>query len=96
MPFIKQIRRDQIAQGGLENLPCVSPGDRCYVAYRRLRDQWNKSPSWATAHNMYIRLHEDIEEEDDYIARDLAWRVFFHRVVMPYEEQKALENGDIL
>ena len=97
MPFIKQWRRDAIAKFGLQVLASVDPGDRCYVQYKKLMEAWKKEPRWTTVHNL---LKEELEgpnngPTDEAVAKILAWQVFFHRVVMPYEEQKAKKNGEV-
>jgi hypothetical protein len=96
MPFINDSRREEIARYGLEGLEEVRPGDRCYVHYKVLVDVWRADPCWTTAHTLFKGLSTDTSlDDDDYAARALAWQVFFHLHVMPYEEQKRKENGDI-
>ena len=97
MPFIKPEIRDAIAVGGTPE----APGDLCYVEFKRIVDEWNKSPKWATVHNIYKGIvearacWETNKELEIFTARELAWQVFFHLKIMPYELQKQAENGDI-
>ena len=98
MPFIEHWRRDTIAKYGLEGLGAVKPGDRCYVFYKKLVDAWHADPRWTTLHLLYgdmARWFEDFDNEDDRVAYRLAWEVFFALHVLPYEEKKRKENGDI-
>lgn len=102
MPFIEQWRRNVIAKHGLEGLAEIQPGDRCYVYYKRMVDAWRKEPRWNTAHRLCKDMMLDVatngydqNKEDDGIACFLAWEVFFHIHVMPYEHHKSAVNGDI-
>lgn len=76
-------------------------GDRCFIAYREMLRKWRASPRWATAHEIYKEIHlakagRDCSKfTDDTVSVDLAWQVFFHGVVMPYEDLKRIENGQI-
>jgi hypothetical protein len=98
MPFIAQERRDLVAV--IEKCK-LQPGDLCYIYYKGMVDQWNANPRWTTAHKikkelMFGNLTEDFSEsEDEIIAEQLAWEVFFELHVMPYELKKRAENGDI-
>jgi hypothetical protein len=93
MPFIVQDRREAIADGALVNF---QPGDRCYVFYKEMVSRWRANPRWTTAHEIRLDMHKpQLVNVDDRIAEDLAWQVFFQLHVMPYEEKKRLENGDI-
>lgn len=76
------------------------PGDRCYVYYQHLVDEWNKEPRWTTAdrlhHEMTFKHFADPRMSYDMInAMQLAWQVFFQLKVMPYELEKRALNGDI-
>ena len=97
MPFITKERRENIAQYGLGWLKDVAPGDRCYVFYKSMVDRWKAHPSWTTAHQMFneILLKNEHLGNDDFTAKHLAWQVFFIKYVMPYENQKEIENGAI-
>lgn len=94
MPFIKQWRRHAIDKHGLESLSVIEPGDRCYVHYRNMMRDWKDNRSWSTFHQMTKNMLNDINEEES-IARFLAWQVFFALNVLPYEIEKRKENGDI-
>lgn len=97
MPFITQERRVIIDEHGLRGLADIEPGDRCYVFYKRMVDEWKASPRWSTVH----RIAKDFlgtsgkHPEDDMVAVFLALGVFFQLYVMPYEKTKIEENGDI-
>lgn len=74
-----------------EHEPCCV-GDRCYWYYLDLITAWNKERRWTTAHNEFKRLFDC---DDDQAARALAFFVFFAKKVMPYEDEKASQNGEI-
>lgn len=73
------------------------PGDRCYKHYQRMMDAWAKERRWTTANSLYkdMLMRRPYATTDEAIAEELAWQVFFIREVMPYEEEKAKENGEI-
>jgi hypothetical protein len=93
MPFITKERREAIDAG---TLAAFEPGDRCYIHYKRLIQQWNENPRWTTAHRLYKERYvlSDYSDDDD-TACELAWQVFFQLHVMPYEIQKREENGEV-
>jgi hypothetical protein len=98
MPFIKKVRRDVIERCGLDGLPKIEPGDRCYVHYKNMVDRWHEDLRWTTAHDIYREMFqwfEHYDNPDDAIAYRLAWEVFFFLHVMPYEIEKRKLNGDI-
>lgn len=102
MPFIKPERRHEIDWRGLNALEEIQPGDRCYVHYKRMVDEWRAGPSWATAHNIFKDMVDvssinasSEDTKDEIIASTLAWQVFFVLHVIPYELKKQEENGDI-
>lgn len=90
MPFVNQEHREHPN-------PDV-PGDRCFTFYKEIMDTWRKNPSWATADKLFemvINLqHNDVSNANKRAAV-LAFMVFFCREVMPYEEKKAIENGEV-
>lgn len=96
MPFVTEAHR---------NNPDMSiPGDRCYLVYKRIMDEWKKAPRWATVDRLFNDLtqckamcsHNKFLEPCSYcIAADLAWQVFFQLHVIPYELVKQKANGDI-
>lgn len=67
------------------------PGDRCYIAYKAMLDHWRVSPRWTTVDT----LARSIWPDDWKRADMLAFLVFFSLHVMPYEQMKQKENGDI-
>ena len=89
----------------------IQPGDRCYLFYKAMVDKWKANPRWTTVHEIYKELlikdrgkfviYNEIEGcikrdlDDDYVAQNLAWQVFFQLYVMPYELNKREENGNI-
>ena len=97
MPFIKPERRDTIERIGLAQLQIIEPGDRCYVYYKAMVDKWKLEPRWTTAHNIMTEFYANshLLDDDDVVAKRLAWEVFFQLYVMPYELKKREENGDI-
>lgn len=93
MPFIDQLKRFKFDRGD-EFL--MDYGDRCYIFYKNMVDEWRKEPRWSTAHVIYrnmVRVRE--EDEDMEIAKQLAWQVFFNLHILEYEKKKRDENGDI-
>ena len=97
MPFIKQERRVVIREKGLNNLAQIEPGDLCYIHYKNMLDQWRENPSWTTAHEIYKHwfTNADPDYDNDAVALQLAWQVFFQLYIMPHELKKREENGDI-
>lgn len=108
MPFIAPQRRNEIAKYGITM--CKDVGDICYVFYGTMVSIWKKDPRWTTAHNIYKMFVLDQCDfywavNDTLVAKfdlsdikagcDLAWQVFFQNYIMPYENMKILENGDI-
>ena len=107
MPFIAQKRRDEIGNTGLK--ACKDVGDLCYVFYYEIMKCWKMSKRWQTADTIkaIIDSPNSFEIEDKLNdatlygpititrAKYLAWDVFFHLHVMPYELAKQKENGDI-
>ena len=93
MPFIPPEKRILIDQGRLHHF---EPGDRCYVYYKALIEEWRKEPRWATVHRLFMEMNDKFfPTDDDEIAAALAWQVFFNLHVMEYEKKKREENGDI-
>jgi hypothetical protein len=106
MPFINQGRRRAIREGLLVDW---EPGDYCYIFYKEMVKEWKGNPRWTTAHKIYEKIiRDDIDVLspglDDEVrgmlierktARKLAWQVFFQVYVMPYEQEKREQNGDI-
>lgn len=95
MPFITQERRDIIDERGLEGVADIEPGDRCYVAYKRMMKEWRAAPRWATVHRIFKDMLPGGVTRDDQTALMLAWFVFFNLHVMPYEEMKREQNGEV-
>ena len=93
MPFITKEDREE-----LKDRQPVTPGERCYLIYKQLVTTWDRDPRWATVDSLYenIVVNQPLSYMPEYKrAAELAWQVFFIRYVMPYEEKKLLENGDV-
>ena len=90
MPFVNQEHR--------ENPDPNIPGDRCYVIYKEIIEQWEKDPRWTTADRL-LEMVMDLQHADASKAcrraAILAFMVFFVKEVMPYEDRKEKENGPI-
>jgi hypothetical protein len=85
MPFVTKEHRD---------MPDLTiPGDICYLEYKKIIDEWKANPRWTTAHNITKKWFDIADDKD--AAHLLAWMVWFNMHVMPYEEQKRKENGEV-
>lgn len=77
----------------------ITVGDKCFAKYKfEMIEAWEANPRWTTAHNIYKKMRQTlptITDEDEALAYDLAWQVFFNLHVMRYEKLKRAENGDI-
>ncbi len=102
MPFIEAGRRKLIEEGDF--LPgAITPGDKCYLHYKKMVTLWKANPRWTTAHNIYKAMRggsrlsyaNNPEGFDNKIAEELAWQVFWQLHVMPYELEKMEQNGDV-
>ena len=75
------------------------PGDRCYLFYREIMEEWKRAPRWTTVDTIMTKLLNFLDGHDvnqaSRSAALLAFMVFFAREVMPYEEKKCRENGEI-
>lgn len=69
----------------------VKPGDRCFLEYRRMMQEWRKNPRWTTIDTLAANILPDEQAR----AHFLAFLVFFLIHGMPYERAKQRENGDI-
>lgn len=91
MPFVNQAHRD--------NPDPSIPGDRCYIWYKWMMQEWNKKRRWTTADKIYAQVCEYHKQRklpfEPLRALDLAWQVFFTKEVMLYELEKEEENGPI-
>ncbi len=66
-------------------------GDRCFLEYKYLLEEWTKSPRWTTVDELATRMFPDKHDR----AFFLAFLVFFAEKVMPYEISKKGANGDV-
>ncbi len=87
MPFTKLINRVSALQGVIGAV-----GDLCFLAYKPLKEAWNKERRWTTAHNQY---REVFNKTDEQAAKELAWLVHFVLNVIPYEIEMREKNGDV-
>ena len=103
MPFITKEKREVLDYEMEHDYPrldkaIVAPGDLCYIHYKKMVDKWKTNPRWTTAHEIFKEV-EDTQPydrtNDDWIDKSLAWQCFFHYHVLPYEDQKRKDNGDI-
>lgn len=85
MPFVPESFRQ------LDHAPCT-PGDLCYQQYKALMSSWKDTPRWTTCHNEFKRMFDC---DDGQAAKALAFFVWFHLQIMPYELVKEKENGTI-
>lgn len=83
MPFVTQEHRD--------NPDTSIPGDLCYVYYKFMMEEWKNSPRWTTVDKILKNMIDDPHQRAEF----LAFLVFFNIHVMPYEQMKREENGDI-
>ena len=84
MPYIKQLRRFQLDTMAIEDLESEikSPGELNYVITRLIDD--------------YHSRRRDYQSVNDIVgALEGAKLEFYRRVAAPYEDQKAMENGDV-
>ena len=95
MPFISPESR-WILESGAEP---ETVGDICYLYYKPMMQRWNETRRWTTAHNIYkewaVKRTDPQMKEDEIVAGDLAWQVFFAMEVMPYELAQREKNGDV-
>ena len=84
MPYIKQRRRLQLDTGTIENskFEINNPGELNYVITRLIDN--------------YHSRRGDYQSVNDVVgALEGAKLEFYRRVAAPYEDQKAMENGDV-
>jgi len=83
MPFVTKDHREE---------PCLGcAGDRCYIYYQDIMKEWRANPRWTTVDIIAADLFPDELQR----AHFLAFMVFFQMHVIPYEEQKRVENGEV-
>jgi len=88
MPFIDRESRE-LSPDKLMFSPIA--GDRCYAHYKEMMAIWRVAPRWTTVDAILASYIPDQQKRAEF----LAFMVFFNIHVMPYEEQKRKENGDI-
>ena len=84
MPYIKQLRRLQLDAIAIEDskFEINSPGELNYVITRLIDN--------------YHSRRGDYQSVNDVVgALEGAKLEFYRRVAAPYEDQKAMENGDV-
>lgn len=85
MPYIDTMARERIDSGGKpENV-----GELTYVIYKALLDYANYALGGNPETISYARLAQCTA------AVDNASREFYRRAVVPYEDEKIRENGDV-
>jgi len=90
MPFVTEEHR-------INPSPAI-PGDRCYIVYKGIMNEWRANPRWTTADMLAQELIEYMSggATTPYKASALlAYMVFFNIHVMDYENKKRRGNGDI-
>jgi hypothetical protein len=90
MPFIKKEARREL---DTKKRQPENSGELCYEEYKKMMKAWTDTPRWCTVDavlNNVVGVHDPFQR-----AKILAFLVFFYREVMPYEEQKAKENGGV-
>lgn len=100
IPFITQQERNDLkditpTRYDLPTSRELTPGQRCYLYYKWMKDEWRRKPGWATVDEIFQIVDDPCFEGANHRARELAFRVFFNLVVMDYELTKQLINGDI-
>jgi len=94
MPFINQETRETLpdsCNASIDVKAAESPGERAYIYYRSMMRIWRRNPRWKTADMLLMHLIPD----DNRRAEALAFLTFFCLHVMPYEEKKRRENGEV-
>lgn len=85
MPYIVQSRRDELEtysySGGMPEQPQTT-GELNYIITNVLREYWER-------HRNYTGINDILG------ALEGAKLEFYRRVVVPYEDQKIKENGDV-
>lgn len=84
MPYIAPDRRQALAEGS----PIKTPGELNYVITKRI-NQYLKDQTLYYKELSYVDLNDIIG------ALESAKLEFYRRVVVPYEEKKIVENGDV-
>lgn len=93
MPFINKLQREDI--GASDGAWVETPGEKCFVFYKRMMDQWRAEKRWTTADRIYKWVRLQDYKEDWQRAKELAWQVFFIEEIMPYERKMKKKNGAI-
>jgi len=74
-------------------------GDKCYYFYKKMMIKWHKERRWTTIHNIYKQMRGQVKlnniDEDAQRAYELAFKVFFSRHAMKYEDEMEKRNGII-
>ncbi len=79
MPYITQKAKDRLAEGQ----PIQGPGELNYLITLLLIRAWKNSPQNYQAINDVVGAVEGAKQE------------FIRRIVVPYEQGKIIENGDV-
>jgi hypothetical protein len=92
MPFITEKTRAQLAGPVMFGL---QPGDKCFLYYVAMMRRWGAERRWTTADALKAWVKTPELREDLQRAKELAWEVFFHDEVMPYEREMKTKNGAV-
>jgi hypothetical protein len=85
MPYIAQKRRDDMDMG---ELTPQTPGDLNYAITKAIND-------YLQDRTLYKGDYSYVDLNDIIGALEGAKLEFYRRVVVPYEEQKRFDNGDV-
>lgn len=100
MPYIKQEARKRLADGEAPQ----APGEINYLFYQSMLKAWKVKPSYDTVHDILHCKREALQIVSLIASAcpkcletgfTLAFMEFYRRKVVPYEERKIVENGDI-
>lgn len=83
MPYIKENDRDFFNPSLDEIVDSIqNPGDVCYCVYYMLKKVFEKDKKFKTISSLIGEI-------------ECAKMEFYRRIVVPYEDKKIIENGDI-
>lgn len=106
MPYTIKERRQAMLDGTLKD---IKAGDIVFYFYHHMVQQWKEKQSFETAYYIRSESNEyfgayDILKKFPQSAINynvdtcfyMAWDEFRRRFLDPYEDQKKIENGDVL
>lgn len=88
MPYIKQLKRDDFDSGLCDLIDTIefhkfNPGDLNFIITSILNAAWNSDPVYSKG-NELMGVLECVKQE------------FYRRKLVPYEDTKIKENGDVI